>query len=104
MRKKNMILFDRRQFLKSAAACSLVGLNLTEAIPGYPVAAPKPCNCINILLHGLFFLEFDNQDNLLYAVAPKVRHHEGGYLMRDQGQERPRKVHGIQNLRDLKPG
>lgn len=89
---------DRRTFLKSAA-CSLAGLTLTKTAAGHPSFAPTACKCVSILLHGLFFLEV--QEDTLYAVAPTVTGHKGGYFMRNQGMK-PLRVSGTQYLKYLK--
>jgi len=45
------------------------------------LAFASPCNCVSILLHGLFFLEFQN--NMLVVVSPD--HNGHCYRYRDHG-------------------
>lgn len=70
---------SRRQFLRTAAISSLVGFNPSNLLYA------APCNCVSILLHGFFFMEF--QDNLLIVAAPHISGHQ--YLFRGHGTVPP---------------
>jgi hypothetical protein len=106
---------NRRQLLKMAVATPFVSLATVRmhglpwgaaTIPEAPGAAwgsptfmNSPCRCISILLHGLFFLEY--QDNILVAAAPKTKLHEHRYFVRDHGGT-PLELKGIPDMSDLK--
>ncbi len=86
---------SRRQLLKSLGispffGLQMLGLNLIETADGTP-------SCINILLHGFFFVEFHG--NTLFAVAPKISNHN--YYFKDHGK-RPHHKTGVVDLSYLK--
>src|SRR5689334_8985550 len=77
---------SRREILKLAAFVPLISIS---TFPGYSLLAPEGpkkarsnkggSSSVNILLHGLFFLEF--QDNDLIVAAPFYVKHR--YFYRD---------------------
>jgi hypothetical protein len=63
---------DRRDFLKMVGAGSFVFLSRSSI--GAPVVGTNgPCHCVNIVLHGFFFMEFQG-NNLLVASPPHDKH------------------------------
>jgi hypothetical protein len=59
-----------------------------------------PCKCINILLHGFFFLEFQKDEqgqDMLVAVSPTYSGH--CFYFRDHGKWQPQQVQPMYDLR-----
>lgn len=72
---------DRRQLCKMFALSPFLGLGGPGLLEGLAMAGPAPCDCVSVLLHGLFFLEFQN--GMLIAASPEYTGHCVRY--RDHG-------------------
>ena len=70
---------SRRRFLKMLGASSALSFG-TPLLQVYSQTA-GPCSCVNILLHGFFFMEF--QGDMLLIAAPTHQPHQ--FLFRDSG-------------------
>jgi hypothetical protein len=74
-------MMNRRQLMKLLAASPFFIPGSRNLFNNAALAFASPCNCVNILLHGLFFLEFQN--NILVVVSPD--HNGHCYRFRDHG-------------------
>lgn len=72
--------FNRRHFMKMLGASSLFALD-SPLLKAYVESTGGPCGCVNILLHGLFFMEFQN--GFFFVASPMHKPHE--FLFRDNG-------------------
>lgn len=74
-------MMTRRQLMKLFAASPLFASGSRTFFSGVALAFSSSCNCVSILLHGLFFLEFQN--SMLVVVSPD--HNGHCYRFRDHG-------------------
>jgi len=89
---------NRRHFLKMLGVGSILALS-NPLLEAYASTA-GPCSCVNILLHGFFFMEF--QDDMLLVASPKHQPHQ--VLFRDSGGAL-QPLSSLIDLRDaLQPG
>ena len=75
---------NRRHFVKTLAIAPLLFTKPASAISMF-----GSCSCVNILLHGFFFLEFQKDENdkdMLVVATPPYPYHEFG--CRDHGRWR----------------
>ncbi|MBZ5523207.1 MAG: hypothetical protein LAP21_13300 [Acidobacteriia bacterium] len=77
----------RRQILKMIAFSPLVSLKSLAMRPFDQVGHFPPSGpAVNILLHGFFFMEFQEQDKLLIVASPKYDNHH--FLFRNHGDDK----------------
>lgn|ERR1051326_3297971 len=72
-------MMNRRQLMKLLAASPFFMPGSWNFFNSSALAFASSCNCVSILLHGLFFLEF--QSNMLVVVSPD--HNGHCYRFRD---------------------
>lgn len=80
------MLRDRRYFLRMVALSPLTIRGPQAFAARLFGSTAGPCNCINILLHGFFFMEFQKDDqgkDMLVVASPQVDGHQPLYRDHD---------------------
>src|SRR5258708_1247233 len=80
---------NRRQFLKTLSLSPLLFAHSGTSVTSLFGSTAGPCKCINILLHGFFFLEFQKDEfgkDMLVVASPIVEGHTPFFRDHDSQQ------------------
>lgn len=90
----------RRKLLKTCALAPMLPMLSSPLLRGL-ISNPPPPKQVFILLHGMFFLEFDTANQKLIVAAPQHNAHH--HCRRQHGQNNPTPLSGNPKL-DVIPG